>query len=272
MGENVNYNMPTNRYKGMGNTKIEDGSPDGFEAYSLSQDDMLGVSPRDNPEIIQTHRKAFQDFLHDAHGIISHLLFHLDKHLGLKPNTLASLSPQDKPSGTILRLLKMKSSPQTAGGHRTNLISHTDIGSITMLFNIVGGLQVLPADAENTDGNWRWVRPEPGCAVINLGDAMVQWSGGILRSNVHRVAAPPGEQAGCKRYSIAYLVRPEANVSMRRLVGGGVIPQLDDGEEDEDVCAKDWEKMRVAQIVSGKGISRSIGGRKIEGRKLQKAY
>lgn len=233
---------------------------------------MLGIAPRNNPELIETNRKTFQEFFHHAHGIINHLLSHLDKHLALKSNTLASLNPQDKPSGTALRLLK--SLPQNIGGRRINLLGHTDIGSITMLFNIVGGLQILPADAENVDANWRYVRPEPGCALINLGDAMVQWSGGILRSNLHRVVTPPGEQAGCTRYSMAYLVRPEANVSMRRLGdGGGVIPMPADGEEvDDDIHAKDWERRRTAEIVSGKGRPKSIGGRKMEGQKLQKVH
>ena len=143
---------------------------------------------------------------------------------------------------------------------------------MTMLFNVVGGLQLLPAEAENVDANWRYVRPEPGCALINLGDAMVQWSGGILRSNIHRVATPPGEQSCCTRYSIAYLVHPEANVSMRRLGGGGVIPQPVDGEDEGDVRAEEWGRIRVGRIISGKSIPSSSGGGKIEGRKLQEAY
>ena len=200
-----------------------------------------------------------QDFFLHAHGIICRLLAHLDKHLGLRPNTLASFSPQDKPSGTSLRLIK--NSPQEIGSHRINLLGHTDVGSITMLFNIVGGLQVLPAGAENREENWRYVKAEPGCALINLGDAMVQWSGGVLRSNMHRVVTAPGQQAGCTRYSMAYLVRPAATVSMRRLVGGDVIPDLEEGEEDHDICAKDWETMRIAQIVRGYGKPKSMGGR-----------
>lgn len=51
MGETVNYNVTINRDKDVGRTKLEDGSPDSFEAYSLSQDDMLGISPRNNAKI-----------------------------------------------------------------------------------------------------------------------------------------------------------------------------------------------------------------------------
>jgi hypothetical protein len=47
---------------------------------------------------------------------------------------------------------------------------HTDFGSVTVLFNHMGGLQVLNPDSKE----WKYVKPEPGCAVINLGDAIVK--------------------------------------------------------------------------------------------------
>ena len=248
--------------------KLEDGSPDCMEFYNLAQDDIVGTSaPRKHPQVVEDNREAFKAFFYHAHGIICRLLAHLDKHLGLRRDTLASFGPQDRPSGTSLRLLKAL--PQKIGSHRTNLVGHTDLGSMTMLFNIVGGLQILPAGAENIDANWRYIRPEPGCALINLGDAMVQWSGGILRSNMHRVATAPGQQAGCTRYSVAYLVRPASTVSMQRVGGGDVIPDPEEGEEDEDICAQDWEKMRAAQIMTGENKPKSMGGRMPKTRKLQ---
>ncbi|KAL8723832.1 MAG: hypothetical protein Q9181_007156, partial [Wetmoreana brouardii] len=132
-----------------------------------------------------------------------------------------------------------------------------------MFFNIVGGLQILPPDVSDppADSDWRYVRPVPDCALINLGDAMVQWSGGVVRSNMHRVATAPGEQMGVERFSVAYLVRPALETSMRRLKGGNVIPSGADGEE-EDICAKDWKQMRAAQIINGQNKPKSLGGRR----------
>ena len=159
---------------------------------------MLGTSTsRPSPEVVTINRKAFRDIFHYAYGIIRHLISHLDWHLSLKPGTLASFCPQNKPSQTMLRMLRSPS--QTIGSHRTKLIGHTDLGSMTILFKIVGGLQLLPAGSENIDANWAYIRPEPGRAVINLGDAMVQWSGGVLRSNVHRWP----RHLGCKLASYA---------------------------------------------------------------------
>lgn len=118
---------------------------------------------------------------------------------------------------------------------RTSMIHHVDFGTVTLLANVVGGLQVLALGKRPTDPEaWGWVRPRPGCLIFNLGDAIVQWTGGLLRSNVHRVQCAPGLQRFVDRYSLAILARPERNASMRKLVDG----LGDDGyEEDDDLTA-----------------------------------
>lgn len=81
---------------------------------------------------------------------------------------------------------------QPLADRRQSLLNHTDIGAITFLCSAVGGLQILTPGSDPADeAAWRYVRPEPNCAIINLGDALVEWSGGILRSNMHRVTYPP---------------------------------------------------------------------------------
>ncbi|KAL6714194.1 hypothetical protein ACLMJK_008689 [Lecanora helva] len=258
------FNPPSDLfgYKRIGEMKLEDGSPDRIEFYSLSQDDILGnSSPRKHPDLIQRNRHRFVNFMQHANGVCCQVLAHLDRHLGLKPGTLASFSLQDQPSGTSLRMLKCL--PKTVGSSERNLAGHTDMGSITMLFNVIGGLQILSSGNDNTEGTWRYVRPQPGCALINLGDAMVQWSGGTLRSNMHRVVTSPGDQARCTRFSVAYLVRPASMVSMRRVKqenGESIVSKAHDGEpEEEDICAKYWERMRAIQIMKGENRPESTG-------------
>lgn len=241
-------------YKRIGKIKNEDGSPDNVEFYNTSQDDMIGnVPPFSHPPPISQNRPQIKDFYTHAHTILMHLMSHIETHLGLKAGTMASLNPLDQLSGTSLRFLKAPALPPHSAP-RAGFYGHTDLGSMTMLFNIVGGLQVLvPPDAEAIESNYRYVKPQPGCAIINLGDAMVPWSGGLLRSNMHRIAMAPGEQKSVDRYSVAYLMRPAANVSMRRLAKveteTGVTTREEPGEKD--ICAKDWEKMRVARILEG---------------------
>jgi isopenicillin N synthase-like dioxygenase len=119
---------------------------------------------------------------------------------------------------------------------------HTDFGTVTLLANVVGGLQILAPGKQPTDDDaWLWVRPKPGCLIVNLGDAIVQWSGGLPRSNCHRINFSPGQQRFVDRYSLALLVRPERDASMKRLIGEG-----DDGEAG-DLTAWEWE---VKQMMS----------------------
>ena len=109
-----------------------------------------------------------------------------------------------------------------------------------------------------------YIQPVPGCAIVNLGDAMVEWSAGILRSNMHRVTFAPGEQGKVDRYSLAYLVRAVGDASMRRLSGrGSLIPELNVGEEENELNAKEWEVQKAIAIRSGRDNARSRGGREI---------
>jgi isopenicillin N synthase-like dioxygenase len=94
---------------------------------------------------------------------------------------------------------------------------------------------------------------------------MVEWSAGILRSNMHRVTFAPGEQAQVPRVSLAYLVRPRGDAPMKRLSGGeSLIPGLEEGEEDTLITAKEWESKRAVVIRDGKDNARSRGGRELK--------
>ena len=253
-------------FKPEGALKIESGKPDRCEFYNVSQDDMLETSsPRPNPAPINGNREIFKAWFQKADAVISLILSHLDTALSLKPGTLSSRQKQSDISGTALRLLKYR--PQPPDDRRTSLLGHTDIGTMTILFAILGGLQILPPGLENADENWRYVKPQPGCAIVNLGDAMVHFSGGVLRSNMHRVTYAPGEQAQFDRYSIAYLVRPQPGVTMQNLIEEklgettGTVGQK--GGEAGELSYKEWEMKKAVAIQSGRNIMQSQGGRKL---------
>ena len=106
------------------------------------------------------------------------------------------------------------------------------------------------------------MRPLPGHAIVNLGDALVKFSHGLLRSNIHRVLTPPGRDAGRERYCLVYFSRPEDGVLLRRLESE-VIPRLREGEVEEVVDAKEWV-LRRAMSVRGRdmrGWEGTEGGR-----------
>jgi isopenicillin N synthase-like dioxygenase len=231
--------------------------------YTLGQDDILGtVPPRQNPEVVEAHRKDCQDFFRRAYNAVCVILSALDKQLALPLGTLASLCPLDKPSATSLRML-LTGAQSVDENHRITLPGHTDIGAITLLFNVTGGLQILPSSSENASSNWRYIRPEPGCALINIGDTLVEWTGGVLRSSLHRVVTAPGKQAGVARQSLAYLVRPDHNGSMRRLRSKAIPPVVED-EVDETRSVNDWAAWRAFQIMKGELKAQTRGGRPVQ--------
>ncbi|KAJ5579509.1 uncharacterized protein N7459_005494 [Penicillium hispanicum] len=256
------YNPPRDLtgYKTTGKLKTDDGKLDSVELYNINQDDILGNSPpRQNVDSVESRRNECGAFIQHAHAAISVVLGHLDTQLGLVPGTLGTLSPLDAPSDTSVRLLLSQSHPGTEDSPIT-LGGHTDIGTMTLLFNVVGGLQILPASSENVMKNWRYVRPEPGCAIVNIGDTVVEWTGGLLRSSLHRVVKAPGEQAQVPRRSVAYLIRPRRDATMSRLKGG-IIPLLRDGEEEETRSVSDWAAWRARQVMIGELKPQTRGGK-----------
>lgn len=89
-----------------------------------------------------------------------------------------------------------------------------------------------------------------------MGDAMVQWTGGLLRSNVHRIRYAPGAQRFHDRLSLALLVRPERNASMRRLIGAE-----QEDEEENGLTAWEWEVKKAMSYARGEAVAESKGGK-----------
>lgn len=202
----------------------------------VSKDDIMGISqPLPAPDILKSNRNSFESFIKSSHSIVTLILKLLNTSLGLPESTLAKVHRLEGVSGDQVRFVKAP--PQPVDDRRTALGEHTDFGSVTILFNRLGGLQVLPPGA---DAEWQYVRPLPGHAIVNLGDAMVKFTNGLLRSNIHRVVSPPGPQADSTRYSLVYFARPEDDVPLRRLEGSSRIPELEEGVVEEAINSKDW--------------------------------
>ncbi|KJZ72349.1 hypothetical protein HIM_08275 [Hirsutella minnesotensis 3608] len=256
------YNPPHDLtgYKRKGVLKTDDGKVDCMELYTVNQDDIVGNKPaRSNAEPIEANRATIKQFIEQSHGVVDVVALQLERQLGLQPGAISSLSPLHEASDTSIRLLHAQ--PQSAK-HREfiTLGGHTDIDTITLLFNVVGGMQILPMGEERTGDKWLYVQPAPGHVIINFGDTLVEWTGGLLRTSLHRVVAAPGPQSSVIRRSVAYLQRPRASASMRRLVGGR-IPLIQEAEDDwGDVPVDDWAASRVRQIILGQLKPETRGG------------
>lgn len=176
------------------------------------------------------------------HLVLTTLFRSLSYSLGLPLDTFANLHRFDVPSGCHARLIQvhpyLNPLQQTLG-------EHTDFGSLSILFNRLGGLQVQLPDSHD----WVHVRPAAGTAIVNLGDAMVKFSAGILRSNLHRVVSPPGEQAGLMRHSLVYFCRPEHEAILKR-VEGGLIDAEGEDDGEEGVSSREWlERRHLARKI-----------------------
>jgi isopenicillin N synthase-like dioxygenase len=210
-----------------------------------------------------------------SHALITLILSILNTRLRLPPSKLENLHRLDAVSGDQARFVRAP--PQPKDDRRTALGEHTDFGSVTVLFNRLGGLQVrLPASvhavppefgdsdctvtgSESTSNSgepqeqWVYVRPIPSHAIINLGDALVKFSAGILRSNIHRVVSPPGAQAETTRFSLVYFSRPEDDVPLRALKESELIAARAGPEDEEIISSKEWVLRRA---LGRRGVGR----------------
>ncbi|EXK36514.1 hypothetical protein FOMG_09686 [Fusarium oxysporum f. sp. melonis 26406] len=228
----------------------KDARPDTTEFFNVSKDHLLGNSEaRKYPAEITDRWTDLGKYAENCHSLGLMILRILAQQLDLPSDEFAKRNKISSLSGDHIRMTKMPGC-DAADGNRIGLASHTDFGSITVLFNWVGGLQIQSHDPAK-QGEWAFVRPIPGHAIINLGDAMVKFSNGRLKSGKHRVVPLPGPQGRLDRYSLVYFVRPADDVLMEPVeqykdesvvaVGGKV------GEE-RVYTAGEWLSRRLKQM------------------------
>jgi isopenicillin N synthase-like dioxygenase len=124
--------------------------------------------------------------------------------------------------------------------------SHSDYGSITVLFSEMLGLQVF------LDGKWLYVKPMVGHAVVNCGDALSLFTNGLIPSIVHRVASQAERCSTEARYSLGYFCRPSSNIYLKPLQGRLIPPSenVRDGNEDENYKSRDWVMRRITSRLT----------------------
>ena len=237
-------------YKGLGAGVIDSkGTRDRNEFYNVSKDDILGIGERlPAPDVLQDegNRALLRGYMVRSHAVIGLLLGVLNEKLGLPEGRLGGLHRLRGVSGEQVRWVR---SPPQPPGHEDEkakaLGEHTDFGSMTVLFNRLGGLQILPPDSET----WCYVKPLRGHCVCNLGDAMVKFTAGVLRSNIHRVVAPPGEQGELTRMSLVYFARPEDEVILKRLEGSGVVEEKRKGVVSGSLYCPGFDSRRLCMLI-----------------------
>ncbi|KAI9059088.1 Clavaminate synthase-like protein [Trametes sanguinea] len=242
-------------YKAAGMQFMDDnGTKDVTEFLNISKDDALAwPTPyhRTYPSTVnECMESAVKPFIQKSLTINNFVIDILNDKLGLPKGTLAALHNPAEASGCTARCIRAP--PHMERDNKTFLNPHTDFGSLSFLHNRLGGLQVLPPGADK----WYYVKPISGHAICNIGDALNVFSGGILRSNIHRVMPPPGEQANYERFSLVFFTRPNDTAVFRALTEESpmiaeAVSKAPPGKYEHNVTAKEWLARRVgSQRVS----------------------
>jgi isopenicillin N synthase-like dioxygenase len=215
--------------------------------------------------MILEQQELFTRYTKHCRAAVDCLLEHLNTQLELPPGTLAKLHRIHERSGDHVRLVQAPPYPFNAA--QAQRAEHTDFGSITILFNWLGGLQIRVPDTTE----WVYVRPIPGSCVVNLGDAMVKFTAGLLRSNIHRVVPPVGEQASETRNSLVFFSRPEDRVVLRRLEGGLIDAQPVVESAEPEMSAHEWIMAKGTGQLPGVYTKKGFEWRENDARKNQGA-
>ncbi|OBZ65469.1 1-aminocyclopropane-1-carboxylate oxidase [Grifola frondosa] len=218
-------------YKAAGaNATDETGALDTVEFINVSKDDALGWPKpvhRVYPSTVNARMEStIIPFIRKSIDVNTTLLEIFNGLLGL---------PRNPPR------------PEGISEKKAALGAHTDFGSLSFLHNRLGGLQVM---VPGTD-KWQYVKPISGHAICNLGDAMTIFSGGILKSNLHRVVPPPGAQSQYERWSLVYFTRPGNTVILNALtedspmIADAIIKAADAGIFNSGQTASEWFARRT---------------------------
>ena len=115
--------------------------------------------------------------------------------------------------------LRYPSLQSDAGDSAISAGAHTDFGCLALLAqDEIPGLEIYQAD-----GSWMPVPPVPDTLVVNIGDMLSLWTGGLYTSTRHRVINKSGET----RHSLAFFYDPSHDTPLLPLPG---CPAISDGQ------------------------------------------
>jgi isopenicillin N synthase-like dioxygenase len=242
--ENGGYNG----YKPMGIRELKPGIFDNTEIYNIPK--FTPTYERPHPAVIKNQWPTIERFGRHIHEqVVGKLLVLIAIILELPENYFLKDHRYWEKSDCHLRYMKyharLEDVNRQLGGVWVK--GHTDFGSLTLLFRQpVAALQVRTPSEE-----WKYVKPHPGSITVNIADSLSFLTNGFLKSSIHRVVAPPPDQAHLDRLGVLYFVRPEDALELRP-VDSPVMKRLGytKAGEGEGMTAGEWVKARVRTNVA----------------------
>ena len=186
----------------------------------------------------------------------------LEKQLQLPGGSFSKLHRLNDDSGDFLRILRYSGAPPVSADQASvqdGFPPHKDAVSVAILFTWLGGLQI-PDPAAKVEGlnvksgDWRWVRPEPGYAIVNLGDAMEIFTNKVLKSGIHRVVKAPELQREHDRYSVLLTTRPKHD-SLMKAMSSPLIPETRNPENKHVMNSLEWGHNIISRIIRAESAS-----------------
>jgi isopenicillin N synthase-like dioxygenase len=191
-------------YEGAGRQVLDAGSAADFkESFMLARDLpadhpwVLAGVPMQGPNQWPDDLPGFRVQMEASQGEMIRLGRHLMACLALSVDLPADWFADGLAEPQCgVRLLSYPPQPRNSADNLLGAGAHTDWGSITILLqDDMAGLEV-----RNADGEWILATPIAGSFVINVGQMMERFTGGLYRANLHRVRNNHGSRA---RHSVA---------------------------------------------------------------------
>ena len=242
--ENGGYNG----YKPMGIRQLKPGLFDNTEIYNIPK--FTSTYERPHPQVIRDQWTTIEKFGSHIHKeIVRKLLVLIAIILEMPEDYFLKQHRYKEQSDCHLRYMKYHSRPAEVNRQLDGVWvkGHTDFGSLTLLFRQpVAALQVRTPSEE-----WKYVKPYPGSITVNIADSLSFLTNGFLKSSIHRVIAPPPDQAHLDRLGVLYFVRPEDSLELRP-IDSPVMERLGYTKPGEGVgmTAGEWVKARVKTNVA----------------------
>ncbi|KAB8274710.1 hypothetical protein BDV30DRAFT_225628 [Aspergillus minisclerotigenes] len=227
-----------NGYRPAGHRALGNGVKDNVQVYNIPKFD--GYHQRQQPPILGDHLEEIEAFSRKCHTEVVEKLLRLFAILLELPDEeqLVKDHQYDVKGEDHLRYMHY-----AARGAEENKI----VG-VTLLFRQpVAALQIL-----NSQGQWKWVRPQDGTITVNTCDALTALTGGLIKSSIHRVHVPPADQAHVDRLGVLYFARPNNHVVLDPIQNSPLLNRLGltqnvFTELGQHLTTEQWVKVRQTQ-------------------------
>lgn len=256
--EEGNYNG----YRPLGSVEILPGLSDNLEFYNVFK--FIPQTRRTQPRIIRDYWAQIEKFHRHMHEHVTYRLLRLLALVAELPeDTLVNGHLYEANCDSALRYMMYRARTEEENRKYKDLYlrGHTDNGTLTYVFQQpVAALQVKRSE----EAEWEYLRIPEGKVAVNIADIPEFLTNGYIKAGIHRVIAPPEDQASIDRLGLLYFVRPSDRLPLKRL-DNSFLRRMGHGKEgtegDLDISASEWVRARVKKNWGGSITSGMDTGR-----------